>query len=54
MIKTQVKTYKHRVGKNNYVVIKIIQSVTARAEQGNVLASNAINVKIFKKGKRRR
>lgn len=49
MLRQQVKTYKHRIGKNKYIVIKIYQSASAKAEDGNVLASNALNVKIFKK-----
>jgi hypothetical protein len=49
VIKTRVKSFKYRVGKNHFLVIKINQSVTARAHLGNVLASNALNVKIFKR-----
>ncbi|CAG7614520.1 hypothetical protein PAESOLCIP111_01718 [Paenibacillus solanacearum] len=51
MLRTQVKTYKHRVGKYHYLVIQIFQSAIAKADMGNVLASNAVNVKIFKSGK---
>lgn len=53
MIHTRVKSYKYRVGKNHYLVIKIFQSAHARADSGNVLASNAVNVKIMKKANRR-
>ncbi|MFX3636777.1 MAG: hypothetical protein ACE3L7_02095 [Candidatus Pristimantibacillus sp.] len=56
MIESKVKTYKYRVGRNNFIVINIFQTATATAEQGNVLASNAVNVQILKKKlqKRRR
>jgi hypothetical protein len=50
MVHTKVKTYKYRVGANTYVVVQIFQSAAARAQQGNVLASNAVNVKIFAQG----
>jgi hypothetical protein len=49
MNRTQVKTYKHRIGKKTYIIVKIFQTATAKANQGNVLASNALTVKIFKK-----
>ncbi|MGO4108358.1 hypothetical protein [Paenibacillus sp. YAF4_2] len=52
-----VKTYRYRVGPNNYIVINIYQSASASAEAGNVLASNAVNVQIMKqlaKQKKRR
>ena len=45
------KTYKYKVGKNHFFVIKIYQSAHARTENGNALASNAVNVKIFKPAK---
>lgn len=48
MFRNQVKTYTHRIGKNQYVVIQIFQNAAAHAETGNALASNAVNVKIFK------
>ncbi|SFE01212.1 hypothetical protein SAMN05216378_1970 [Paenibacillus catalpae] len=48
MIHQNVKTYKYRVGHNNYIVINIYQSASATAEAGNVLASNAVNVQIMK------
>lgn len=50
----RVKTYRYRYGKNRYIVIRIFQSAHARARSGNVLASNAVNVKIFESPKRRR
>ncbi|MFE5322417.1 hypothetical protein ACFQ88_27440 [Paenibacillus sp. NPDC056579] len=49
--KTNVKTYKHRIGKNLYIVINISQSANAKTELGNALASNAVNVAVFKKQK---
>ncbi|WP_164515097.1 hypothetical protein [Paenibacillus lentus] len=52
MIRTNVKTYRRKVGKNRYLIIQIIQSAQAKAHLGNALASNAINVKIFKKRER--
>lgn len=51
--KTNVKTYKHRIGKNLYIIINISQSADAKTELGNALASNAVNVSIFKKRKKR-
>jgi hypothetical protein len=54
MLHTKVKTYKYRVGPNHFVVVQIFQSATAHAQEGNVLASNAVNVKIFAQGKRAR
>ncbi|MNR11959.1 hypothetical protein D3C85_1282840 [compost metagenome] len=53
MVRSRVKTYRYRVGKKNFIVIKVYQSTHAKAHSGNVLASNAVNVKIFKKSKRR-
>ncbi|WP_337100003.1 hypothetical protein [Paenibacillus sp. YIM B09110] len=54
MLRSNVKTYKYRVGKNKYLVIKIEQLASAKAFDGNVLASNALNVKIFKTEKPKR
>lgn len=55
MTKTSIRKFKYRVGKNRYLIIKIVQSTVARTDQGNALASNAVNVSIFKqKGRRRR
>ncbi|WP_197035495.1 hypothetical protein [Paenibacillus sp. UNC451MF] len=54
MLRTHVKTYRKRIGKNQYIVINISQSAEARAESGNVLASNAVNVQIYKKRRRGR
>ncbi|WP_336773656.1 hypothetical protein [Paenibacillus sp. MMO-58] len=48
MIHQNVKTYRYRVGRNNYIVINISQTAKASAEAGNVLASNAVNVQIMK------
>lgn len=48
----QVKTYRYRVGKNKFLVIKIFQAANASADSGNALASNAVNVQILKKAKR--
>ncbi|MCZ8511320.1 hypothetical protein O9H85_02475 [Paenibacillus filicis] len=53
MVHTKVKTYKHKIGKNQYLVIQIFQSAVATAHTGNALASNAVNVKIFKSHKKR-
>ncbi|WP_213620604.1 hypothetical protein [Paenibacillus sp. J22TS3] len=47
MLKTKVTTYKYKIGKNRYIVINISQAARASADSGNVLASNALNVKIF-------
>lgn len=57
MVDQKVKTYRYRVGRNNYIVIHIYQTASATAEAGNVLASNAVNVQIMKqlaKQKKRR
>ncbi|GLX68840.1 hypothetical protein [Paenibacillus glycanilyticus] len=48
MIHQNVKTYRYRVGRNQYIVINIYQNASASAEAGNVLASNAVNVQIQK------
>lgn len=48
MVRSSVKTIKYRVGKNKYLIINIYQSSEASAQQGNVLASNAATVQIFK------
>lgn len=53
MVRSSVKTFKYRVGKNQILVINIFQSAAAKADTGNALASNAATVKIFKKEKRR-
>jgi hypothetical protein len=54
MIRTSVKTFQHKVGKNRFIVVKIFQTSTAKASGGNALASNAANVRIFKKHKKQR
>ncbi|MBE1443688.1 hypothetical protein [Paenibacillus sp. OAS669] len=54
MLRTHVKTYRQRIGKNHYIIINIFQSAEAKAESGNVLASNAVNVQIYKSRKKRR
>ncbi|UQZ87146.1 hypothetical protein SK3146_06442 [Paenibacillus konkukensis] len=51
MLHTKIKTFRQRIGKNRYLVIQIFQSAVAKAESGNVLASNAVNVKIYKQAK---
>ncbi|TBL70411.1 hypothetical protein [Paenibacillus thalictri] len=48
MIKSNVKSYKYRVGKNTYLVIHIFQTANAQTDSGNVIASNAANIKIMK------
>lgn len=53
MLRSNVKSYTYKVGKNNYIVLNIFQSAEATATQGNVLASNAVNVQILKKMKKR-
>ncbi|AHD04942.1 hypothetical protein ABNB59_10965 [Paenibacillus larvae] len=53
MTRTNVKTFKHRIGKNRFIVIQIFQSANAKTIHGNALASNALNVKVFSKRKRR-
>ncbi len=52
MLRTHVKTYRQRIGKNHYIIINIFQSAEAKAESGNVLASNAVNVQICKSRKK--
>ncbi|GGA49069.1 hypothetical protein [Paenibacillus physcomitrellae] len=42
------KVYKYKVDRNHFIVIKIYQNAFARTQNGNALASNAVNVKIFK------
>ncbi|MCR8634630.1 hypothetical protein [Paenibacillus radicis (ex Xue et al. 2023)] len=54
MTRNHVKAYRYRVGKNQFLVINIYQSATASAVQGNVIASNAVNVQISKKKQKRR
>ena len=49
MIRSHIKSYRYKVGKNSYLVIQIFQTATASSNYGNALASNALNVKIFKK-----
>ncbi|MFB9274717.1 hypothetical protein [Cohnella cellulosilytica] len=51
---TRVKSYRYRVGKNQYIVIQIYQHADAFAAQGNALASNALNIRISKQAQRRR
>lgn len=54
MLHSNVKTYKYRVGRNNIIVINIYQTANASATQGNVLASNAVNVQIVSSKQQRR
>mgnify|MGYP001164408663 CR=1 FL=1 len=49
MERNLVKTKKYRIGKNTYIVIKIFQKATAKTDEGNALATNQANVKIYKK-----
>ncbi|MDQ0493354.1 MULTISPECIES: hypothetical protein [Paenibacillus] len=49
MIKNKVKTYRHRIGKNKYLVVKVFQAAAAKARSGNALATNALNIKISKR-----
>ena len=53
MTRSSVKTYRYRIGKNQFIVINIHQQAAAKANIGNVLASNAVNVQILKKSRRR-
>ncbi|MFH5185625.1 hypothetical protein ACHHV8_24910 [Paenibacillus sp. TAB 01] len=53
MTRSQVKTYKYRAGKNTFIIINIFQSATAAAANGNVIASNAANVQIWRKPRQR-
>jgi len=50
--RTRIKTFRHRLGRNHYLVIQIFQSATAAAESGNALASNALSIRIAKTRKR--
>ncbi|MEW9700513.1 hypothetical protein [Paenibacillus sp. SI8] len=52
MVRSDVKTFRYRLGKDHVIVINIYQTATAKAKLGNVLASNAANVQILKKNKR--
>ncbi|MOA69465.1 hypothetical protein D3C78_1976700 [compost metagenome] len=54
MNRSNVKSYRYRVGKNQYIVIQIHQTAKGYAESGNVLASNAVNVQIIKEKKKGR
>lgn len=53
MVHTKTKSYTYKVGNNKFLVIQIFQSAVAKTHSGNALASNAVNVKVFKKGKKR-
>ena len=46
--RSRIRTYKYKAGKNLYIVIKIQQLAAARTQVGNALASNAVNVQLFK------
>ncbi|MBW7459331.1 hypothetical protein ACFOLF_02840 [Paenibacillus sepulcri] len=52
MIRSRVKTYRYRTGKNQYIVINIFQTASAESTIGNALASNAVNVQILKKNRK--
>ncbi|MCC3381094.1 hypothetical protein ACFQ5D_12195 [Paenibacillus farraposensis] len=52
MIRNKVKTFKHRIGKNKYLVVKIFQAAAAETRGGNALATNALNIKISKRKRR--
>ncbi len=49
-----VRTYKYKVGKKTYIIIKITQLAGSIAPEGNAIASNQLHVKIFTRKKRRR
>nr|WP_272509762.1 hypothetical protein [Paenibacillus chitinolyticus] len=53
VVHTKTKSYTYKVGKNTFLVIKIFQTAVAKTRNGNALASNAANVKVFKKDKKR-
>ncbi|MFE6798186.1 hypothetical protein [Paenibacillus chitinolyticus] len=53
MVHTKTKSYSFKVGKNQFLVIKIFQTAVSKTRNGNALASNAANVKVFKKDKKR-
>ena len=53
MTRSNVKSYRYRVGKKQYIVIQIHQTAKGYAETGNVLASNAVNIQIKKQKGRR-
>ncbi|MDF2923374.1 MAG: hypothetical protein K0R57_2288 [Paenibacillaceae bacterium] len=53
MLRSRIKSYRYKVGKNHYIVVQIHQSAIAKTHNGNALASNAANVKIFRKNGRR-
>ncbi|MDF2720990.1 MAG: hypothetical protein K0Q59_665 [Paenibacillus sp.] len=52
MNRNRVKTYRYRIGKKHVLVIKIVQTANAKADSGNVIASNAINMQIAKQLKK--
>lgn len=54
MTRTKYKTYKKKIGKNHYLIIKIVQIASGKANVGNVLASNAANIQIYKTSNSRR
>ncbi|MGM1023634.1 MAG: hypothetical protein ACQEXV_24625 [Bacillota bacterium] len=53
MIKNRVKTYKQRIGKNKFLVVKVFQAAAAETRSGNALATNALNIKISKRNRKR-
>nr|WP_256123825.1 hypothetical protein [Paenibacillus chitinolyticus] len=53
VVHTKTKSYTYKVGKNKFLVFQIFQSAIAKTHAGNALASNAVHVKVFKKGKKR-
>ncbi|MET3209601.1 UNVERIFIED_CONTAM: hypothetical protein ABIC26_002548 [Paenibacillus sp. PvR008] len=53
MIKNRVKTYKHRIGKNKFLVVKVFQAAAAETRSGNALATNALNIKISKRNRKK-
>jgi len=54
MLRSKVKTYQYRMGKKHVIVIHIHQSAQASAKVGNALASNALNIQIYKKRKKQK
>ncbi|UJF31323.1 hypothetical protein [Paenibacillus hexagrammi] len=53
MVRSRVQTFRYKAGKRTVIVINIVQTARAAAKLGNVLASNAVNIQITKKQKKR-
>jgi hypothetical protein len=53
MIRSKVKTYTQRIGKNRFLIVKVFQAAAAKTGNGNALATNALNIKISKRKRKR-